>query len=111
MIRTVKLDVTPSTQPIPTRSGAHRRERVQEGAAIVLALLVLVATLVVATTSVAGGTVPLASRTEVVDGSGADGPGRERCERSIVITIVADGATAADHVCSFGPSSLPGQSG
>ena len=82
---------------------AHRRGRVQEGVAIVLALIVLVATFVVAATSVAAGTVPVASRTEgaglvsTLDESG-------RCDQTISITIVADGATATDRICSFGPS-------
>ena len=66
-----------------------------------LALLVLVATFVVATTSVAGGMASPASRTGIV----------ERCEQPIVITVVAGGRTATDLVCSFGHSSTPESSG
>ena len=75
----------------------------QEGVAIALALLVLVTTFVVGTTSVAGGTVSSASRTGTVH------PG---CEQSItIVVVVADGSTAADRVCSFGPSSATDPSG
>ncbi|MEM9464197.1 MAG: hypothetical protein AAGA90_02435 [Actinomycetota bacterium] len=80
---------------------AHRRGRVQEGVAIVLALIVLVATFTVAATSVAGGTVPPASRTGEV-GFVPVGDDSERCDQSITITVVADGATATDRICSFG---------
>ena len=89
----MKPDATPSTHPNSIVRDAHRRGRVQEGVAIVLALIVLVATFVVAASSVAAGTVPAASRTEAAN----------ECDHAITVTIVADGATALDRVCSFGP--------
>lgn len=99
----VKPDVTPPTHPNLLRRDADRRGRVQEGVAIVLALLVLAATFVVAAASVAEGTVPSASRTEAVDPVTTP-DGSERCERTITVTIVTEGATAIDRICSFGPS-------
>jgi uncharacterized cupredoxin-like copper-binding protein len=89
-------DATPSAHPNPIVGDAHRHGRVQEGVAIVLALIVLVATFVVAATSVAAGTVPAASRTEAAD---------ER-EQSMSITVVAEGASFTDRICSFGPHDL-----
>ncbi len=82
----------------------------QEGVAIVLALIVLVATFVVATTSVTGGTASPVSRTDIVAVSEASRLG-DRCDQPDPITVVADGVAAADHVCSFGPSSHPSRSG
>ena len=98
----MKPDVTIPSHPNPTVRDAHRRGRVQEGVAIALALLILVTTLVVGTTSVAGGTVPSASRTDAV---------RPGCEHAITIVVVADGSTASDRICSFGPSSATDPSG
>ncbi|MEO0493724.1 MAG: hypothetical protein AAF081_09930 [Actinomycetota bacterium] len=72
--------------------------------AIVLALLVLVATFVVATTSVTEGTVPEVSRTDgVVDLSLLEREA-ERCKQSVVIAVIADGSTVRERVCSSGPS-------
>lgn len=102
---------TPSTHPNPSGLDAHRRGRIQEGVAIGLALLVLVATFVVAATSVAGETVSSASRTDGVVGLSLDEPETERCEQSVTIAVIADGSIVSDHVCSFGPSHATTASG
>lgn len=80
---------------------AHRRGRVQEGVAIVLALIVLVTTFVVAAASVAGGMVPSASRTDG-DGFVTTHDESEVCDQPIRIAVVTDGATVSDRICSFG---------
>lgn len=93
--------MTPSPHPNFMLRDTHRRGRVQEGVAIVLALIVLATTFVVAATSVAGGMVPSVSRT---DGAGfvTTLDESEHCEQPITITVVTDGAAASDRICSFG---------
>lgn len=94
---------TPSTQPNQSVRDPQRRGRMQEGAAIGLALLVLVATFVVASTSVVGETVSPTSRTDRATGLTLFEREHERCEHPITIVVVAsDGSAATDHVCSFG---------
>ena len=102
---------TPSTHPNPFDLDAHRRGRMQEGVAIVLALLVLVATFVVAAMSVAEGTVSSASRTDIVVGHSLSEPVSDRCEQSVTIVVITDDSTVHDHVCSFGRIPLATTSG
>ena len=96
-------DVNPSTHPNLVRPDAHRRGRVQEGVAIGLALVVLVATFLVAGLTVAGGTVPSASRTVNPVGAALLAESTDPCPDSIPIVVSSDGIVARDRVCPFGP--------
>ena len=96
-------DANPSTHPNLVRPDAHRRGRVQEGVAIGLAIVVLVATFLVAGLTVAGGTVPSASRTVNPVGAAPLAESTDPCPDSIPIVVSSDGIVARDRVCPFGP--------
>jgi len=81
---------------------AHRRDRVQEGVAIALAVVVLIATLVVAGLSVAGGTVPPASRTESSAPTISPPGVFDQCPAGEPVAVTSNGVSVPARVCSFG---------
>ena len=91
-----------SFTPPPRTDPDIDRGRVQEGVAIGLAIVVLIATFVVAGLSVAEGTVPPASRTEgsetTISPSGVSG----QCPNRESIVVISDGVSVRDRVCPFG---------
>lgn len=96
-------DANPSTHPNLVRPDAHRRGRVQEGVAIGLAVVVLVATFVVAGLMVAGGTVSSASRTVSSVGAAPHAELTDLCPDPTPVAVISDGASARDRVCPLGP--------
>jgi len=84
-----KSDMPTRTASNPSQADAHRRARAQERVAIGMAVMVLVATAVVANASVAGGMSPLVSRTEAP---------ADQC---------LDGSSISRSVCPSGPPTLP----
>ena len=99
MKQTVKPDEQPFPHPHQIHLDAQRRGRVQEGVAIGLAIIVLIATFVVAGLSVVDGTVPSASRTERSDAIPPTVAGEDCLGDGLVIV---DDPAAGDRVCPFG---------
>ena len=92
-------DKNPLHHPDLPDLDAQRRGRVQEGVAIGLAIAVLIATFLVAGFSVAGGTVPSASRIENPDAippSALD----DQCLSGG--PVIVDDLLAGDRVCPLG---------
>ena len=96
-------DANPSTHPNLVRRDTNRRGRVQEGVAIGLAVVVLVATFVVAGVMVAGETVSSASRTVTPVGAASLAELTDPCPDSTPVAVISDGASARDRVCPLGP--------
>ena len=92
-------DENPLHHPVLADCDAQRRGRVQEGVAIGLAIAVLIATFVVAGLSVAGGTVPSASRIENPD---AISPPALDDQCLSGGPVIVDDLLAGDRVCPFG---------
>lgn len=103
MTHTPIPDANPSTHPNLARLDAHRRGRVQEGVAIGLAVVVLVATFMVAGLTVAGGTVSSASRTVIPVGAASLTELTDPCPDPISVAIFSDGVEVGDRVCPLGP--------